>query len=152
MGTNVGDLISLVAVALWSVYSILGRQVMRHRSPLSTTAFSAFLSLPILVPAALWETRTLPMNLGLHLVPFVLYIAIAPTVIGFVAWNAGVRRLGSSGAMIFMNTLPIYGALFAYLLLGEPLGPAHVVGGALIIGGGAWAARNRSAAPTAERL
>jgi len=152
MGTNVGDLISLVAVALWSVYSVLGRQVMRHRSPLSTTAFSAFLSLPILLPAAIWETRALPMNLGLHLVPFVLYIAIAPTVIGFVAWNAGVRRLGSSGAMVFMNTLPLYGALFGYLLLNEPLGPAHVVGGALIVGGGVWAARNRSAAATAERL
>jgi drug/metabolite transporter (DMT)-like permease len=45
--------------------------------------------------------------------------------------------------MIFMNTLPLYGALFGYLLLNEPIGPAHVVAGALIIGGGVWAARDR---------
>jgi drug/metabolite transporter (DMT)-like permease len=83
------------------------------------------------------------MNLGPQLLPFVLYIAIAPTVVGFVSWNEGVRRLGPSGAMIFMNTLPLYGALFGYLLLNEPIGPAHVVGGALIIGGGVWAARDR---------
>ncbi|MGB3906252.1 MAG: DMT family transporter [Anaerolineae bacterium] len=141
MGVNVGDLISVVAVTLWALYSVLGRRVMRHRSALSATAFSAFLSLPFLLPAAVWETQVLPMNLGPHLLPFVVYIAIAPTVIGFVSWNEGVRRLGSSGAMIFMNTLPLYGALFGYLLLNEPIGPAHLVGGALIIGGGVWAAR-----------
>lgn len=141
MGVNVGDLISLVAVTLWALYSVMGRRVMRHRSALSATAFSAFLSLPFLLPAAAWELQVLPMNLGPHLLPFVVYIAIAPAVIGFVSWNEGVRRLGSSGAMIFMNTLPLYGALFGYLLLDEPIGPAHLVGGALIIGGGVWAAR-----------
>ncbi len=143
MEVNVGDLITLVAVALWALYSVLGRRVMRHRSALSATAFSAFLSLPFLLPAALWERQVLPMNLGPQLLPFILYIAIAPTVIGFVSWNEGVRRLGSSGAMMFMNTLPLYGALFGYLLLNEPVGPAHLVGGALIIGGGVWAARSR---------
>ncbi len=85
--------------------------------------------------------KVLPMNLGPHLLPFVLYIAIAPAVVGFVSCKEGVRRLGSSGAMIFMNTLPLYGALFGYLLLNEPIGPTHLVGGALIIGGGVWAAR-----------
>jgi len=143
MEVNVGDLMTLAAVTLWALYSVLGRRVMRHRSALSATAFPIFLSLPFLVPAAIWEAQTLPMNLGPQLLPFILYIAIAPTVVGFVSWNEGVRRLGPSGAMIFMNTLPLYGALFGYLLLNEPIGPAHVVGGALIIGGGVWAARDR---------
>jgi drug/metabolite transporter (DMT)-like permease len=143
MEVNVGDLMTLAAVTLWALYSVLGRRVMRHRSALSATAFPVFLSLPFLVLAAVWETQTLAMNLGPRLLPFILYIAVAPTVVGFVSWNEGVRRLGPSGAMIFMNTLPLYGALFGYLLLNEPIGPAHVVGGALIIGGGVWAARDR---------
>ena len=143
MELNVGDLMTLAAVTLWALYSVLGQRVMRHRSALSATAFPVFLSLPFLVLAAVWEMQTLPMNLGPQLLAFVLYIAIAPTVVGFVSWNEGVRRLGPSGAMIFMNTLPLYGALFGYLLLNEPIGPAHVVAGALISGGGVWAARDR---------
>jgi drug/metabolite transporter (DMT)-like permease len=142
MEVNVGDLIVLVAVALWSLYSLLGQRVMRHRSALSATAFSAILALPFLLPAAAWETQTLPMNLGPRLLPFVLYIGIAPTVVGFVSWNEGVRRLGSGRAMVFYNTLPLYGALFGYLFLNEPIGPEHVAGGALIIAGGLWAARD----------
>lgn len=81
------------------------------------------------------------MNLGPQLLPFVVYIAVRPTVMEFVSWNEGVRRLGSSGAMMFMNTLPLHGALVDYLLLNEPVGAAHPVGGALLIRGSVWAAR-----------
>jgi drug/metabolite transporter (DMT)-like permease len=44
---------------------------------------------------------------------------------------------------VFYNTLPLYGALLAHLFLGEPIGMSHLVGGALIVGGGLWAARGR---------
>ena len=141
MRSNIGDLIVLGAVVLWGLYSVLGRQVMRHRSPLSTTAMSAFLGLPFLLLAAAWELATFPINISPNLVLAIMYIGIAPTVIGFLAWNAGVRRLGASGAMVFFNTLPLYGALLGSLFLGESIGAVHLLGGALIIGGGLWAAR-----------
>ncbi len=138
---NIGDLITLGAVALWALYSVLGRRVMRHRSALSTTAFSAFLGLPLLLLAAVWEVQALPVRITPQLVLAVLYIGVVPTVIGILSWNAGVRRLGASGAMLFYNTLPLYGALIGTLFLREPIGLAHLLGGALIIGGGMWAAR-----------
>jgi drug/metabolite transporter (DMT)-like permease len=138
---NIGDLITLGAVALWALYSVLGRRVMHHRSALSATAFSAFLGLPLLLLAAVWEVQALPVQITPQLVLVILYIGVVPTVIGFLSWNAGVRRLGASGAMLFYNTLPLYGALIGTLFLREPIGPAHLLGGALIIGGGVWAAR-----------
>lgn len=141
LGGNVGDLIVLGAVALWGLYSVLGRRVMRHRSALSATALSAFLGLPLLLLAAAWETRTFAIDLSPKLVLAVLYIGVTPTVVGFLSWNAGVRRLGPSGAMVFYNTLPLYGALLGHLFLGEPIGASHLIGGALIVGGGLWAAR-----------
>jgi drug/metabolite transporter (DMT)-like permease len=144
MHINVGDLIVLGAVALWGLYSVLGRQVMRHRSALSTTAFSAFLGLPLLLLAAAWEMRTFAIDARPGLVLAILYIGVAPTVIGFLSWNAGVCRLGPGGAMVFYNTLPLYGALLGCLFLGEPVGLSHLLGGVLIIGGGLWAARGQT--------
>ncbi len=141
MRSNVGDLIVLGSVVLWGLYSVLGRQVMRRRSPLSTTAMSAFIGLPFLLLAATWELATFPINTSPTLILAILYIGVAPTVLGFLAWNAGVRRLGASGAMVFFNTLPLYGALLGYLFLAESIGAIHLLGGALIIGGGLWAAR-----------
>ncbi|MGD9049837.1 MAG: DMT family transporter, partial [Anaerolineae bacterium] len=118
---NIGDLIILGAVALWGLYSVLGRRVMRHRSALSATAFSAFLGLPPLLLAAVWELQRIPIQPQPELIVAILYIGIAPTVIGFLAWNAGVHRLSASGAMVFYNTLPLYGALLGTLILGEAL-------------------------------
>jgi drug/metabolite transporter (DMT)-like permease len=138
---NPGDLILVGAVTLWGLYSVLGRRVMRHRPALSATALSSLLGLPLLVLAAVWEVGIMPPRFSPQLLLAVLYIGVAPTVGGFLAWNAGVRRLGASGAMVFYNTLPLYGALLGYFVLGEPIGWAHLVGGTLVVAGALWAAR-----------
>jgi len=140
---NVGDLVVVGAVALWGLYSVLGRRVMQRRSALSATAFSAFLGLPFLSLAAVWEIQHIQVHPTPGVLLALLYIGIFPTVIGFLSWNAGVRRLGASGAMVFYNTLPLYGALLGIVFLHEPLGLYHLVGGLLIAGGGLWAARSR---------
>jgi drug/metabolite transporter (DMT)-like permease len=141
LGGSTGDLIVLGAVTLWALYSVLGRRVMRHRSALSASAFSAILGLPLLLLAAIWEMQTTGPPVRPRLVLPLLYIGVAPGVVGFLSWNAGVRRLGASGAMVFYNTLPLYGALLGYLFLGEAIGLNHLLGGGLIVGGGLWAAR-----------
>lgn len=140
---NVGDLITLVAVSLWGIYSVLGRLVTRRRPVLSATALSTFMATPLLVLTATVEIAWIPVRWHPYLLPAVIYIGIFPTVIGWLAWNEGVRRLGPSGAMVFYNLLPVYGALLATLLLHEPFGWAHVIGGGLIIGAGIWAALER---------
>jgi len=140
---NAGDLVVVGAVTLWGLYSVLGRRVMQRRSALSATAFSAFLGLPLLVVAAIWELQQLSVHTTTQVLLSVLYIGIFPTVIGFLSWNAGVQRLGAGGAMVFYNTLPLYGALLGTLFLHEPLGLYHLAGGLLIAGGGIWAARSR---------
>ncbi len=146
---SVGDLIVLGAVGLWGLYSVLGRQVMHHRSALSASAFSSLLGLPLLLVGAAWEMSTSALTLSPHLLLALLYIGVVPGVVGQLCWNGGVKTLGASGAMVFYNTLPLYGALLGYLALGEPIGVHHLLGGVLIIGGGLFAAlHNRGQPPT----
>jgi len=145
---NMGDLIIVFAVSLWGAYSVLARKTMRHRSPLSATALTSLIGLPFLMLGALWELGSFPVRLSPQLLLAIIYIGVGPTVIGFLSWNAGVHRLGAGGAMVFYNTLPLYGALLGRIFLGESIGLAHLLGGTLIIGGGLWAARQRIAEST----
>lgn len=138
---NVGDLIVLFSVAIWGLYSVMGSRVMRKRSPISTTALSTLLGLPMLILLSFWEMRHIPVNFDAKLLLGIVYLGIVPAAGGFYAWNAGVSRLGPGGAMVFYNTLPLYGALLGVTLLGEPLGLSHGIGGLLIIGGSLWAAK-----------
>jgi drug/metabolite transporter (DMT)-like permease len=144
MTVNRGDLVTVAAVTMWSLYSVFGRKVMHHRSALSATALSTWLGLIFLLPAAAWELQAFPMEMRPASLLAVLYIGVMPTVIGYFSWNAGVRRLGASGAMVFYNTLPLYGALLGFLLLGESIGPTHILGGVLVISGGLWASRRNT--------
>jgi drug/metabolite transporter (DMT)-like permease len=143
MRVNVGDLIVVATVVIWAAYSVLGRKTMQHRSPISTTALSALIGLPILILASIWEFGHFPVRLSPHLLLAVIYIGIGPTVLGYLAWNAGVQQLGAGGAMVFYNTLPLYGTVLGSIFLAESVSRAHLAGGALIIGGGLWAARKK---------
>lgn len=142
---NRGDFIILIAVVIWGLYSVAGRISMRNRSPLSATAFSTMLGTPVLCLFAVWELQTVPVRLDLVSGLAVVYLGVVPAAIGFYLWNAGLARLGPGTATIFINTLPLYGALIGSLFLGEEISLHHMVGGVFIIGGGVFAAWQRPA-------
>lgn len=135
---NVGDLYVLAAATIWALYSVISSKVMKGRSSISATALSTFIGLPLLCVLAIWEMQHMPVVLNIKVILLTIYLGVIPGSVGFYAWNVGVARLGASGAMIFYNTLPLYGALLSFLFLGEPIGLAHLAGGLLIVCGGIW--------------
>ncbi|HPB66306.1 MAG TPA: DMT family transporter [Spirochaetales bacterium] len=145
LSLNRGDLLIVVAVTFWALYSVATRRVVRDRSPISATALSMFIGLPVLLVFAVLEHGLQPVAWTPRLIGLVVYVGLVPAALGFLCWNAGVKLLGAGGAMVFYNTLPLYGVLFGFLLLGETLGLAHLAGGALILGGGLVAAISKRA-------
>ena len=136
---NSGDLLLLAAAVIWAFYSVFGRRVMRDRPPVAAMALSCFLGLPLLVAAALLELQHIPLNLRIETIAAIAHICVVPTILGYWAWNRAVKTLGAGGAMVFYNTLPLYGVIMGAALLGEPLGGVHLIFGGLILGGGLWA-------------
>jgi drug/metabolite transporter (DMT)-like permease len=141
VGINIGDVLSIVDAVVWGLYSVISRMAMRTRTPLSATAADLMLGVPLLLPFAAIESQVIPPVWTPQLALVVLYIGVFPAAIGTLCWNLGIRRLGPGRAMAFYNTLPLYTTLLAVTLLGEPLRWTHLVGGALVIGGGLLAAR-----------
>jgi drug/metabolite transporter (DMT)-like permease len=140
---NPGDLILLASAMVWAFYAVFGRRVMRNRSPIAATALSNFLSLPLIAAAAAFELQHIPLNLRMETIAAIAHICVVPTIIGYWSWNRGVTTLGAGGAMVFYNTLPLYGAVLGAALLGESLGMIHFIFGGLIVAGGLWATLGR---------
>lgn len=63
------------------------------------------------------------------------YVAVFPSVIAYFFYNAAVGQIGSGAAGQTISLMPLFGALLATLLLGEPLLAYHGVGMALILCG-----------------
>jgi drug/metabolite transporter (DMT)-like permease len=136
---NPGDLLFVASAVVWAFYSVFGRRVMRNRSPVAATALSGLASLPIIIPAALFELRYIPWQVRLETAAAVLHICLVPTLLGYWSWNRAVQALGAGGAMVFYNMLPLYGAFMGAAFLDEPLTSSHVLFGGLILAGGLWA-------------
>jgi drug/metabolite transporter (DMT)-like permease len=75
---------------------------------------------------------TVPKSAILSALGATLWTGLVTCAYTIFAQSYGQRRVGPTDANLIYSIQPIYTALFAWFLLGETMGPAGVVGGALI--------------------
>jgi len=139
----VGDLLMLLAVSCYGVYSVmLAKKPSIHWLSLITVlAASAFVaSLPFVFIEASNQQQLWPDQTGWSVV---LYTAIFASLCSQVFWIRGLELIGSNAASLFINLVPILGTLLSIVLLDEVLHWYHVLGLALIIGGITLAQRHQ---------
>jgi drug/metabolite transporter (DMT)-like permease len=139
-----GDFITLVSLSGWSLYTVYGKRVLARYSPiLATTGAYVVGTILILVTAAV----TAPLFPAPRLDSATAWaVVVYQGLVGAVAhvwWYRAVHVVGPSRAAIFMNLQPVVGVLLAALLLAEEIGPWHIIGGALVLGGVALTTRER---------
>ncbi|HYO52494.1 DMT family transporter [Archangium sp.] len=135
-GSLLGDLLILTAVIAWVVYTTEGRPFVATYGPLRSTAWSmvaaALLLLP-LTPFALAPART--FSASLPALGSIVYLSILTSVVSYLIWYYALSRVPASRVAIFSNLQPATTAIAAWLLLGESLHSALIIGGVLVIAG-----------------
>ena len=132
---NAGDLMMLAACLMQAGYMLS----LRHRMQLDpmilffAMGVAAFLSS---IPLLLWEMGAgvtfWPSLLGLGLLA---YVSIFPSTLAQVLLIRGIAILGPGRAGLFINLVPVFGALLAATVLGETVAGYHVVALAAVVGG-----------------
>jgi drug/metabolite transporter (DMT)-like permease len=133
---GVGELLMFGGVCSWAAYTLIGRRVLEGLTPLAATTYASLWGTAMLAVAAapgLWQLQT--ADLTLPVLASVLYLGVLGTSVAFVWYYQAVQRLGAARTVIFNNLVPVFGASFGVLLLGEPLLPSMLVGGAIAVAG-----------------
>jgi len=125
---NQGDLLMIVAILVWTFYSIVGRK-MKNVPPISATAVSVLLGLVIMLPFFLASNLHFSLSKGATI--GLLYIGTLPTVGSFIFWNIAVREIGPSQAGIYLNLITVFTAILS-ILLGKSITIVQVIGGILV--------------------
>ena len=136
LSLNRGDLLIIVAMLMWSVYTI----GLRWRpAGLSTLTF-------LFVLACVGDLAVLPLYLGemalgasvtfswLNLAAL-FAVSLFSSVLAYVFWNRGVEQVGANVAGLFVHLMPVFGTILAWVLLDERLRVFHIGGIALILTG-----------------
>jgi drug/metabolite transporter (DMT)-like permease len=138
---NFGDVLILIACVLYAGYTV-GLRARPAVSGLGFLAAMAFAALITSIPLFLLEIARgefiWPTGTGLALLA---YAALGPAFLAQVLYMRGVQLIGPGRAGVFVNLVPLFGALMAVVLLGETLAAYHVVALALVVGGIAIAQR-----------
>ncbi len=129
---NQGDLLMLVAVSCWSLYSVLLK-----KWPLDIPAFDMFclfisIGTPVIAPFYFWEISVSgSFELSMANITLLAYLAVFPSVLAYIFWNNGVKHIGPGKASLFSYLIPVFTSVLAITFLQEELYLFHLIGGLL---------------------
>lgn len=137
-----GPLWVLAASLAWAVYTIVMKPAFAGAGDsIGITAVSTLAGAACTIPFVRASTFDTITELTVKQVLILLWLALAITVIGYLAWNEGVRGLDPSLASIYLYPITPLSLLLAVVLLDEPWSPALGVSCVLVLGGVALAQR-----------
>lgn len=141
---NRGDLIFLLAMAIFGFYSVLSLKRPQIHG-LSMVAFTFGCGAASLIPLLVWELHACPvMVLDAKNLLSLLYVAIFPSTIAYLCFNRGVLLIGANRAAPFLHVVPVFGSIMAFVFLGEQPEIFHVIDFALVLGGVFIASRKQA--------
>jgi drug/metabolite transporter (DMT)-like permease len=137
-GSGLGDLLLFGSVMTWVLGGVLVQRLSRE---LDSGLVSAMLGVI--------GTALLAVHLGLRPTPLavdwsrvtggtvalLVISSLLATAVGALVWNRALVVIGVARTALYAYWVPIFGVLFAVLLLGEPLSVWHGVGLAAVLGG-----------------
>ena len=136
MRFNVGDLVMVIAVLAWALYSV---EVHRQQNQPSSEVLLFFVALsglvgvlPFYVLETIYVREFIPSWPG---VAAIVYISFFASILAVGLWNVAIRSVGATRSALFINLIPVFGAAFAMIFLRERLYVFHVIGAMLVFVG-----------------
>ena len=129
-----GDLWILLAAFDWAIYSVLLKFKPKDLSSFSFLTITSFIGVMILYIAFILQGYSLEFSFlsNKEVLYSLIYIVIFPSILSFYFWNMATIEIGANKAGQSAHLMPIFGAILAYIFLGEVLEFYHIVGIVLI--------------------
>ena len=135
-GIGWGEIAILGCVISWAAYSLIGRNVLKSMSPLSAVFYSALFGALMLLPATL--VGEAPLQIHTYSSAdwiSLLFLGILGTAAGFSLYYQAIRAIGSARSSVFINLVPLFSILLAWIFLGETINFSVLGGGIILMSG-----------------
>ena len=137
----------LVSVLASAIFFVGLKPFFARSSTIGVTAFTLFAGALGALPFTAGIGAALQLAPWSH-VAALLWLGVAPTFIGYMAWNAALHRTSASQVSSFIYFSPPIAVLIGWLWLGERPGLLTLVGGVITVAGVALANVRRRTLPS----
>ncbi len=130
----IGDLILVATGIVWSFYNFVTRKIVNKYATTLVTFYQIVTGAVAFIPLMLierkqWQIPTMDSLIAL------MYLGLFCSIIAFLLYAYGLRKLSSSSAVTLMNLVPVFGVFFSILFLNEPMSLIQFLGGFVVIVG-----------------
>ena len=131
-----GDLLMMVATFSWAMYTVLLKRFYLPIQGVKLLTVLVGIGITMLFPFYLWEFSLKGgFEITSNTVGLLTYVILFPSLVSYLAWNHGVSVLGANQVTMFNFLIPVFAAMLAIPLLGEPLETYHIAAGLFIFCG-----------------
>ncbi|PLY07379.1 MAG: EamA family transporter [Arcobacter sp.] len=130
-----GNLLELGAMFCAAGYTIVTRYLVDKYSALFITAIQAFIGAIFFFPFFIYEYFTVDMNFTIEAMSWLLYLGVVVTLCGYGLYNFALTKIEASKAAMFVNLIPVFTLILAFLILGEKLSVSELIASATILAG-----------------
>ena len=139
-GPLVGDLLLLVAVIAWAVYTAEGRDVVSTYGALPTIAWTLIGGTILYLPLGIGSLVPQSARAALaHASPQawwgIAYLMVMTSVVAYLLWYWALKHLAAARVAVFSNLQPLATAFLAHVFLGEHVTVAFLLGAVVVIAG-----------------
>jgi drug/metabolite transporter (DMT)-like permease len=135
-GQLFGNVVTIVATAMWAGYVAFVAPMLRRHSPLRITAWAVLFGTLVMLPLGIWQAASSDLSRLTIATPLaVLYAGLASVALGYVIQFRAVRVIGPARATAFQFLVPALTVAFAAVVLHEQIRVEQVVGGVVIVAG-----------------
>ncbi|OGC75980.1 MAG: hypothetical protein A2Z27_05120 [candidate division Zixibacteria bacterium RBG_16_50_21] len=132
---NHGDVLALISVVTWSIYTVLNKPLLVTHHALSVATLQMGVGFLVFLPLGgkeiIIQARSLTPQEWLILV----LIGIIPSGLAYFWWNSGLKRLSAFNTSIFLFIEAIVASLISFLALNESFTPGMgVFAGIMVVG------------------
>ena len=125
----------LISAFVGAGYTIAGKKLLQRYSALSLTVYAFLFGSLGLLPFISTSLVTETIALSWTGWGAVLFLALFPTVIGYILWYVALEIKTASEISVFLYFIPVLSTIISYFLFQDPITLLFILGGALVIGG-----------------
>ncbi|MFK2822360.1 DMT family transporter [Arcobacter sp. YIC-80] len=130
-----GNFLELLAMSCAAGYTIVAKYLTHKFSALFITAIQAFIGCIFFFPFFLFEYFTTPMVFSVEALSWTIYLGVVVTLGGYGLYNFALTKVDASKTAVFVNLIPVFTLILAFLILGEKLTSFELTASAVILAG-----------------
>lgn len=128
-GALLGNLLIIGAVVSEALFTIYAKKLSGILSPLQMAVGVNIIGLFLFFPFAINEAKNYNFNtISLSMWSLIVYYSVTASVLSFILWYCGVKKVAASIAGLYTGFMPIAATLVSLFFLKESLGLNHLSG------------------------